>query len=112
MSSFFCTVHVMPLKILKARFHQHQHLTGDLPTSNEEPEAKTFVEGEALLQLCCTPCQEKALQAILEAISNISSSNCHWATKISKRGVGESEKRTKNDGFICFEAGLSKKKTS
>lgn len=54
-------------------------LTGELLISNNAaPEAKsTFVGGEALLQLCCTPCQEKALEAILEAIgTNIS--NCHW----------------------------------
>ena len=31
-----------------------------------------------LLQLCCTPCQEKALRAILEAVSS-KSSGCHLA---------------------------------
>eukprot|EP00434_Breviolum_minutum_P019918 symbB.v1.2.017573.t1/scaffold1369.1/size123032/6 len=62
-----------------------------LISNNAAPAAKsTFVGGEALLQLCCTPCQEKALQAILEAIgTNIS--NCQRLLSLTgRRGRGKS----------------------
>lgn len=43
-----------------------------------------------LLQLCCTPCQEKALRAILEAVSS-KSSGCQRVLSLSgRRGRGKS----------------------
>eukprot|EP00435_Cladocopium_sp_Y103_P060292 s244_g22.t1 len=47
-------------------------------------------EESPLLQLCCTPCQEKALRAILEAVSSKSSGCQRVLSLTGRRGRGKS----------------------
>ena len=54
------------------------HASGALVVPEDVSEVAAAPGESPLLQLCCTPCQEKALRAILEAVSS-KSSGCHLA---------------------------------
>ena len=54
------------------------HASGALVVPEDTSEVAAAPGESPLLQLCCTPCQEKALRAILEAVSS-KSSGCHLA---------------------------------